>query len=345
MGQGSAAKRPAGAWTLAWRRLRRDRAAVASLVFLAVLVTFLWGGTPLLTHLLGHGPNDQFPYAVDPFTLEPVGPWSHVPDTPYLRDDQFHPPEGTPTTLFVLGAADNLGRDLLLRLMDGGRVTLLVAIGGTLLAMTIGLALGLLGAWRGGWVDAVVNRATEFVMAFPLLFFVILLVSAYGERLDGITFGGLVAEGVVGLVLVIGLFTWFYPARIVRTEAQALRRQEFVEAARMVGSSEWRIVRKHLVPHLVPTFVVYSALLVATNILFEAGLGFLGFGIDLPTASWGSILSTTWGAGRTVAGNAPLDLAPWLTIVPSVLIFATVLALNLLGEGFRSALDPRGGRP
>ena len=335
--------RPLGARALTWRRLRRDHAAVASLVFLALLVMLVWVGTPVASALVGHGPNDPFPYAVDPITLEGVGPWTWVPDTHAYAGDEAAPPEGGPKTLMVLGSDGQLGRDLMLRLMDGGKVTLTVALGGTLLAMLIGLALGLLAAWRGGIVDAGVGRLTEFVMAFPLLFFAILAVSTFGDRIDGITLGVL-RPGVLSFILIIGLFTWFYPARIVRTEAQALRNQEFIEAARMIGASDWRILRSHLLPHLVPTLIVLSTLLVATNILFEAGLTFLGFGIELPTASWGSILSTSWGAGRGARAGASLTVDPWLTIFPSLVIFGTVLALNLLGDGLRAALDPDGGR-
>jgi peptide/nickel transport system permease protein len=336
--------RPLSAWALTWRRLRRDRTAVASLVFLALLVLLVWVGTPVASALVGHGPNDPFPYAVDPITLEGVGPWTWVPDTHAYAGDLAPPPEGGPKALMVLGSDGQLGRDLMLRLMDGGKVTLTVALGGTLLAMLIGLGLGLLAAWQGGIVDAGVGRLTEFVMAFPLLFFAILAVSTFGDRIDGITLGVL-RPGVLSFILIIGLFTWFYPARIVRTEAQALRNQEFVEAARMIGASDWRILRSHLLPHLAPTLIVLTTLLVATNILLEAGLTYLGFGIELPTASWGSILSTTWGAGRSASASASLNVDPWLTIFPSLVIFGTVLALNLVGDGLRAAFDPDGGRP
>ena len=311
-----------------------------------MLVLLVWVGTPIASKLVGHGPNDPFPYAVDPVTLEGVGPWTWVPDVNTYAGDVAAPPEGGPQTLMVLGSDGQLGRDLMLRLLDGGKVTLTVAIGGTLLAMLIGVGMGLLAAWQGGIVDSGVGRLTEFVMAFPLLFFAILAASTFGDQIDGITLGVL-RPGVLSFILIIGLFTWFYPARIIRTEARALSGQEFVEAARMVGASDWRILRSHLLPHLVPTMIVYSTLLVATNILLEAGLSFLGFGIELPTASWGSILSTTWGAGRSASAGAGASLTvdPWLTVFPSLVIFGTVLALNLLGDGLRAAFDPDGGRP
>jgi peptide/nickel transport system permease protein len=136
------------------------------------------------------------------------------------------------------------------------------------------------------------------------------------------------------LCIVITIFSWFYPARIVRAQVLSLREKEFVEAARMVGASDWRIIRSHLMPHLVAPIVVYSTLIVATNILLEAGLSFLGVGIPLPTASWGNLLAT-----------APdfYQIQPWLLIWPGLAMLITVLAFNLLGDGLRDAVDPRGG--
>jgi ABC-type dipeptide/oligopeptide/nickel transport system permease subunit len=306
--------------------------------FLLLVVLAVWAGTPLLSLALGHGPNDPFPYAVSETTLSPVGPWSHVPDQHVFTGER---PQAE-TALLVLGADGQLGRDLLLRLLDGGKVTLMVALGATLLALAIGVLVGLAAAWFGGFVDAAISRATELVMAFPLLFFVILLASTVGDHVDGVTLGFL-RPGVLSLVLVIGSFTWFYPARIVRTEVLALRGRDFVEAARMIGASDARILRSHLLPHLVPTMIVYTTLLFATNVLLEAGISFLGFGIKLPTASWGSLLSTSWGAARSTT-TGPLSVNPWLTLAPSLTIFAVVLALNLLGEGLRTAIDPVGSR-
>ena len=329
---------PSGPWRLFWNRFKRERAAVGAGIFLLVLLVTIIGGGPILSRVLGHGPNDLFPYAVSD-ALQPVGPWTRVPDTGYFTDGP--PPEQK--TLLVLGADSSLGRDELLRLLDGGRVSLAVALGGTLLAMAIGTLIGSIAAYFGRWVDAIVSRTTELVMAFPLLFFIIMLGSTAGDRLDHVTLGGLLVPGVFPLILIIGAFTWFYPARIVRTEIQSLRQREFVEAARMVGASDARILRKHLVPHLVPTLISYTTLLLAANILLEAGLSYLGVGIDLPTASWGSLLSTTWGTARSPNPTAD-DASVWLTLFPSLAILLTVLSFNLLGEGLRSASDPSGTR-
>jgi peptide/nickel transport system permease protein len=149
---------------------------------------------------------------------------------------------------------------------------------------------------------------------------------------------------VFQLILIIGAFTWFYPARIVRTQIQSLRHREFVEAAQMVGARDGRIVRTHLLPHVVPPLLAYGTLLVATNIMIEVGVTFLGAGIKLPTASWGSLLAQTWGSLLNPNPYNPATTQPWLTLCPSLAIFLTVFALNQFGEGLREATDPRSVR-
>jgi peptide/nickel transport system permease protein len=341
--------RPESPSRLAWRRLRRDKAALGSAAFLMLLLFAVLPGAPLLGAIVGHGPNDLFPYAVD-FTLRPAGPLSHVPDTSTVPDidpvtfKQTPPPPGTGETLFILGADGRLGRDELLRLLYGGRVSLLVAVGATLLALLIGTTLGTLAAFFGGWVDSVVSRFTDLVMAFPVLLLAIMLGSTASGKLDHVTLGGVLNEGVVSLVLLIGLFTWFYPARIVRSLILSLRGREFVEAAEMIGASDAKIMRTHLFPHVLPALAVWATLAVATNIMLEAGITFLGVGIKLPTTSWGSMLADTWGTVLSPLPYNPTTFSAWLTIIPSVTIFLTVLALTLLGEGLREAYDPRGIR-
>ena len=150
--------------------------------------------------------------------------------------------------------------------------------------------LGLLAGFYGGAADTLVSRLTEIVMAFPLLLFLIAISATVGERLNNITLGGLLNPGVFTLTMVIGLFTWFYPARIIRAQVLSLREKEFIEAARMVGSSNFRIMRSHLLPHLVGTIIVYGTLTVAINILLESTLSFLGVGLPPPNASWGNML-------------------------------------------------------
>jgi peptide/nickel transport system permease protein len=199
-------------------------------------------------------------------------------------------------------------------------------------------------AYFGGLVDSVISRFTDLVMAFPILLFVIMLGSTVAPRIDDVTLHGLLARGVFSLALLIGLFTWFYPARIVRSQILSLRGREFVEAAAMIGARDSRIIRKHLLPHLGPPLVVYATLTLATNIMLEAGITFLGVGIKLPTSSWGSLLASRWGTVLSPTPYNPATVQIWLTILPSAAIFLTVLSLNQLGEGLRQAFDPRGSR-
>jgi peptide/nickel transport system permease protein len=201
----------------------------------------------------------------------------------------------------------------------------------TLGVMFVGTLLGAIAGYYRGWIDTIVARLTEITMAFPALLFIIALASTVGSRLDNVTFG-IFGRGVVTIVLVLLLFGWFYPARIIRAQVLSLREKEFIEAARMIGASDWRIIRSHLLPHLVAPIIVFSTLVVAQYILAEAGLSFLGLGIKLPTASWGNLLS-----------NAPdfYTTQPWLMVWPGLAVLLTTLAFNLLGDGLRDAFDPR----
>jgi peptide/nickel transport system permease protein len=193
----------------------------------------------------------------------------------------------------------------------------------------LGVVLGTAAGYFGGWVDAIISRAMDVFLAFPLLLFAI----AIGSSLQGEAFG---LEGntlrLVVLIFVIGFFSWPYIARIVRGQTLSLREREFVEAARSLGATDRHIIFKELLPNLVGPILVYSTLLIPTNILFEAALSYLGVGVQEPTASWGGML----------AQAVPrYEDAPMFGIVPGVTIFITVLAFNLLGDGLRDALDPR----
>jgi peptide/nickel transport system permease protein len=196
----------------------------------------------------------------------------------------------------------------------------------------LGVLMGLSAGYFRGWVDTVVSRLIEIVMVFPFLLFIIALRVVAGGTLNKITFGGILAPGVFTLALILAVFGWFYPARIIRGVVMSLREKEFVEAARMTGASDLRIMRSHLLPHLVAPIIVYSTLIIATNIIAEAGLSFLGLGIEQPTASWGNLL----------AGAPDYYLTqPWLMVWPGLAILLTTFAFNLLGDGLRDAFDPR----
>jgi ABC-type dipeptide/oligopeptide/nickel transport system permease subunit len=313
-----------GYWEGIWLRLKRDRVAIAGGVFIIFLILVAFIGAPIAKKLLGHGPNDLFISSggIDQDLL-PVGPWSTVQD-----------PVTGANELFILGADGTLGRDEFLRILYGAQVSIEVAFGATFLAISLGMMLGSLAGFYGGWTDTLISRITEITMAFPYLLFVIALASTVGSRVDNITLGFL-GEGVLTLVLVFGFFSWFYAARVFRGIVLSLREKEFIEAARMVGASNTRIVRSHILPHLVGPLIVLSTLSIAGFVLAEAGLSFLGLGIKLPTASWGNLLA-----------DAPNFYAtrPLLMVWPGFALLLTTLAFNLMGDGLRDAFDPRATR-
>jgi peptide/nickel transport system permease protein len=321
-----AAVKARGYWSLVLRRFLRDKLAVVSLGFVVFLFLSAFVAAPIAARLLGHGPNTIFLSAIKQPSNVPVGPWSHVSLAPYPNA-----PGHFGHTLFILGGADQTGTDMFLRLLYGAQTSLEVGIFSTIFSVALGVLMGLLAGYFRGWVDTVVSRLIEIVMVFPALLFIIGLRIVAGPQLNSITFGFL-EPGVFTLVLIFSIFGWFYPARIMRGVVLSLREKEFVEAARMTGASDWRIMRSHLLPHLVAPIIVYSTILVAVNILGEAGLSFLGLGIVPPTASWGNLLA-----------NAPLYYQSdvWILLVPGMAILLTTIAFNLLGDGLRDAFDPR----
>jgi peptide/nickel transport system permease protein len=312
--------RARGYWELVWRRFRRDKVAILSGIFIIFLIVVAFGGAPIAKHLVGHGPNDLFlsPPAVDLGGL-PANPWTRAENSLTGKND-----------LLVLGAANRLGQDEFLRLLYGARISLEVAGLSTLGVMLIGVLLGATAGYFRGWSDTVISRLTEITMAFPLLIFVISLAATIGPQLDNITLG-VFPKGVLTLVMIFTLFGWFYPARIMRAQTLSIREKEYVEAARMIGASDARIIRSHILPHLVAPMIVYSTLTVATFILLEAGLSFLGVGIKFDP-SWGNLLAD---------GPNFYTTRPLLMLWPGLAVLLTTLAFNLLGDGLRDAFDPR----
>jgi peptide/nickel transport system permease protein len=315
-----------GYWALVLIRFRRDKLAVVSFGFVVFLFISAFVGAPIAAHLLGHGPNDIFLTAIKQPENVPVGPWSHVSLADYPGQ-----PGHFGHTLFVLGGADQTGHDMFLRLLYGAQTSLEVGVLATVFSVGIGVFMGLIAGYFRGWVDTLVSRLIEIVMVFPALLFIIGLAIVAGKQLNSITLG-ILQPGVFTLVLIFSIFGWFYPARIMRGVVLSLREKEFVEAARMTGASDWRIMRSHLLPHLVAPIIVYSSILVAANILGEAGLSFIGLGIVPPTASWGNLLA-----------NAPTyyQTDVWILLLPGLAILLTTIAFNLLGDGLRDAFDPR----
>ncbi len=312
--------RARGYWEQVWRRFRHDKVALASGVFIILLIFVAFGGAPIAKHYVGHGPNDLFlsPPAVDLAGL-PANPWTYATNSLTGKKN-----------LLVLGSANRLGQDEFLRLLYGARISLEVAILSTIGVMIIGVLLGSAAGYFRGTTDTLISRLTEITMAFPLLIFVISLAATIGPQLDNITLG-VFPKGVLTLVMIFTLFGWFYPARIMRAQALSIREKEYVEAARMIGASDARIIRSHILPHLVAPMIVYSTLTVASFILLEAGLSFLGVGIKFDP-SWGNLLSE---------GPNYYTTRPLLMLWPGLAVLMTTLAFNLLGDGLRDAFDPR----
>ena len=216
---------------------------------------------------------------------------------------------------------DLLGRDLLSRLIWGARASLTVGFVANGAAVLLGLFIGALGALTRGWVGTLIMRFTDVMLAFPVLLLAIALTA-------------ILKPSLWIVALVIALINWVPIARVVYSEVAALREREFVEAANAVGASGGRILTRHILPHLIPTALVWGSLGVSTTVLLEATLSFLGVGVQPPTPSWGGIINES---------QSYLTVAPWLVLAPGTAILLTSLGFNLLGEGLRDALDPRGG--
>lgn len=270
----------------AWRRLRQDRAAVFSLVFMGCVGAACVLGPAVLPH----------DYMTQDRVLGPVAP----------------------NACHWLGT-DVLGRDLLARLLQGGRVSLQVGLVATAVAVGIGVFYGVVAGWFGGRSGALMMHGVDVICALPFTLFVILLTVIFGQELGWI-------------YLAIGAVSWLTMARIVRNQVRVLKAQPFVEAAVCVGQSPFRIMTRHLLPNLAGTVVVYATLTVPSVMLTEAFISFLGLGVKAPMTSWGLLIKE---------GADVMEEFPWLLLFPGILFSATLFSLNFLGDGLRDALDPR----
>ncbi|MFW6074487.1 MAG: ABC transporter permease [Chloroflexota bacterium] len=269
-----------------WRRFKRYKPGVVALVFVALMSIV----------------------AAVPSIFEPYS---------YTETDLARRGEG-PSLQHPLGF-DDIGRDILSRLIRGTRVAFTVALAATGISLMIGITVGAVSGFYGGKIDAVLSRIVDAILAFPLL--VLLL-----------TLSAVVGPSLTTVVIVIGITTWASYARVVRADVLSTRERDFVLSARAVGVTTSRIIVRHILPNVLGPIIVLASLSVGSVIILEASLSFLGFGIPRPTPAWGSMLSD---------GRDHLRSYPHIAIAPGIMIFLTVLAFNLIGDGLRDALDPR----
>jgi ABC-type dipeptide/oligopeptide/nickel transport system permease subunit len=309
--EGEAAKKIEGRspWVLAWRRLRRDRAAMISLgviVFIVALAVF----APVIAAIFHHGVYQQFRGPQPPIGLNAIGQ-----------------PVG-PGRAFWLGT-DDQGRDILIRIVYGARISLFVGVVATAITVLGGLVIGLAAGYFGGIVDSLLARFMDWLLAVPFLLLAISLISVV--QIHPI---GPLKPGLPVVVVVLGFFGWAAVGRIVRGQVLSIREKEYIEAARALGARPWRIMFVDILPNLLAPLIVYSTLLIPATIVGEASLSFLGVGILPPTADWGEMISTSQGY---------FQYGPWWYLVfPSLALLITTLAFNIFGDGVRDAFDPRG---
>ena len=293
---------------LFWARFKQDKAAVGGLIIIILLIVLALTA-PLIARLVGHGPNDLFQREMT---------------------DSFGVPKG-PNADFWFGA-DQAGRDVFVRAIYGARTSLIVGLVATGIAVFFGTIVGILAGYFGGKIDTAISRTIDVVLSMPILLFAIGIVAACGTT--G-CLNGLIEPGLTLVIFVIALFSWPYIARIVRGNTLSIREKEFIEASRSLGAGNGRIMFREVLPNLVAPIVVYSTLLIPTNILFEAALSFLGLGVPQRTPSWGGMLSDAVQYFR---------FAWWLMFFPGIFLILTTLSFNLLGDGLRDAIDPRSDR-
>ncbi|MCG8707701.1 oligopeptide ABC transporter permease OppC [Brenneria sp. 4F2] len=275
-------------WQDARRRFIHNRAAIASLLAL-VLITLFVTIAPWLS----------------PFNYADTD-WNMMSSAPDMSSGHYF---GT----------DSSGRDLLVRVAIGGRISLMVGVAAALIAVFVGTLYGALSGYLGGKVDSVMMRLLEILNSFPFMFFVILLVTFFGQN-------------ILLIFVAIGMVSWLDMARIVRGQTLSLKRKEFIEAAWVSGVSTRGIVLRHIVPNVLGVVVVYASLLVPSMILFESFLSFLGLGTQEPLSSWGALLND---------GANSMEVSSWLLFYPAAFLVVTLFCFNFIGDGLRDALDPK----
>ncbi|MFT4038043.1 MAG: ABC transporter permease [Thermomicrobiales bacterium] len=278
-----------GPWRVAWDHFRESKLAILGVIILIAMI------------LISLFANQLAPYAENEIDLFNI--------------------TGQPSPEHRLGT-DELGRDELSRLMYGGRISLSVGVGAAIISAVLGILVGAISGYYGGWADTLLMRFVDLMLAFPAIFLLLILFAMYGSS-------------VLSVVVFLGVFSWMWLARVIRGEFMSLKQRDFVEAARAIGVPDGTIIRRHLLPNVAAAIIVATTLNVAYSMLSEATLSFLGFGVPPETPTWGNMLN----AARPYFVTVPL-----LAIVPGLTLTIAVLAINFVGDGLRDAFDPRGRR-
>lgn len=315
-----------GPWALALRRFLRNRLAVAFLGVFILIVVFVLAAPLWADHVANTGPNQS--HTVDTVTVDGEKKDVVTPEGKPIGPQWFNAGGE-----FFLGADSRLGRDEMVRLMYGGRTSLLVGITAAVIATLLAVVLGLLAGYFGGWVDSVIARTLDTIWSLPV--FLIGLSVGIALAVGGLKLGPfeLSSGSLWNPILIISIFTVPYIARPIRGEVLSFSKKEFVEAAIAQGAGPLRVMFTEILPNLASTIIVFFTLMIANSMLFEAGLSFLGAGVQPPNSSWGTMITV---------GVELLKIQPLLAIAPGFMIMLTVLALNIVGDALRDALDPRG---
>ena len=287
---------------LAWRRFRRHKMALFGIVVLTLLFVYSFGGALVFSEAYANY-NDTGLILRPPSTEHPYG-------------------------------TDTIGRDILARTIYGGQISLMIGITAVILEVAVGVMIGAIAGYYAGRIDSLLMRFTEAVLNIPQIFLLIVMAKFFGGKIPNINlFGRVLSGSVIVIVLIIGLTSWPYLARIVRAQFLSLKENEFVLAARATGTPARQIIFRHILPNSVAPIIVSATLGVANAIGSEAYISFLGMGVQPPTATWGNMLERAY---------SYIDKGvPWLWFFPGILIVLTVLSINFVGDGLRDALDPR----
>jgi peptide/nickel transport system permease protein len=292
---------PLSIWQMAWLRFRRHKMAMFGVVVLFLLIAYSFGGALFIT--------EDYANRID----------TKVRLSPPNETNPF----GT----------DTIGRDILARTIYGGQISLMIGLASVVVMLFVGILVGALSGYFGGWIDAILMRFTEALISIPAIFLLLVMAKFFGGKVPDIQmFGRSFSGSVIVIIIILGLTSWMSLARIVRAEFLSLKENDFVLAARAIGTPTWQIIFRHILPNTIAPIVVAATLGVARAIISEAYISFLGLGVQPPTATWGNMLEGAYNY---------IEKAPWLWIFPSSLILLTVLSINFVGDGLRDALDPR----